>query len=89
LTLDNTDIVKSHHYDQFYFLLFKSGPRSSGGAPEAEQDERPILMYKSRGTILDRPAWRDEIVSYTITSPQDIMTIQIMAVLSKKQLVVN
>lgn len=75
LTVEKTDIVKSHHYDQFYFLLLKSAPKSSGGSLETDQEERPVIMYKSRGTILDRPAWRDEIVSYTITSTQDIFTI--------------
>ena len=65
LTIDKTDIIKTSDYDRFYYMLFK----------QSKATDTQMMIYKSRGTILDRPAWREDTVTYQILDPLDEITL--------------
>ena len=85
ITLERTDVIKSHHYDRFYFQVFRQPPKASPGSGESEKSEHSLgspgksevhkdssPFFKSRATILDRPAWRDDPFTFELNSPGEV-----------------
>ena len=86
MTLERTDIIKSAHHEGFYFQVFRqtptrTSPRSDigeilahpiGSPVKSEVHKDSFLFFKSRATIIDRPAWRDDPFTFELNGPEEV-----------------
>ena len=85
MTLERTDVIKSQHYDRFFFQVFRQPPKTSPRSDKSEKLVHPIgplafsevhkdsfPFFKSRATILDRPAWRDDPFTFELNGPGEV-----------------
>jgi len=99
MTLERTDVIKSQHYDRFYFQVFRQAPNASPGSGESEKLAHPTgspgesevnkdssPFFKSRATILDRPAWRDDPFTFELNGPGELFILQIIGVFTHQAL---
>jgi hypothetical protein len=99
MTLERTDVIKSQHYDRFYFQVFRQPPKATSGLGEREKSAHPLgspgesevhkdssPFYKSRATILDHPAWRDDPFTFELNGPGELFILQIIGVFTHQAL---
>jgi hypothetical protein len=69
MTIEKTEIVKTKDIDRFFYVLYL----------KEKQSEQMTQIFRSRGTILERPCWRDDPATFMINNPLDEFIVRVMA----------
>lgn len=73
MSVERTDIVRGRNQEKFSYKLYLNFEDDL--SPQSKK--RQAHFFESRATILDRPAWRDDVVILPVRDPADEVTMRV------------
>ncbi len=82
MTVEKTDISKGRQHQKFFYRLFLNFEDDLSPQSQKRQEH----FYESRATILERPAWRDDVVVLPFKEGADEIVLRIFVLTKSKKI---